>query len=241
MSWWDQDFVAFDLETTGTDLEEARIVTACIATVHADGTDEGPFEITVNPGVEIPKEASDVHGITTEMAAEIGADPRYALLALNAALGQALTMKTPLVAFNARFDFTILDRESRRHGVQTLHELTSGLIEPVLDPFVLDKAVDKYRKGKRNLSTMSEHYGVELTNAHNATADAVAAAQIARAIIRRYRGLQMPHASQLHKAQTTWARQQAVSLERYFREKDNDNTIVLDKEWPFVPAEEVLV
>ncbi|MFD4858470.1 exonuclease domain-containing protein [Streptomyces atratus] len=240
MNWWDGEFVAFDLETTGTDLEEARIVTVCVSTVHSDGSIANTLELTVNPGIEIPVEASNVHGITTEIAATVGLAPEDALRGVTNILGDALDMQTPLVAFNARFDFTILDRECRRHHMPPLQEMTAGVIAPVLDPFVLDKAVDKYRKGKRTLAAMCDLYGVELVNAHNATADAIAAAQVARAIIRRYRGLQMP-ASALHQAQELWARQQATSLERYFRQQGGNPTLVLDKDWPMVPAGEVLL
>lgn len=235
--WWEGDFFAWDLETTGVDLDEARIVTACATLVKADGTVSDTVEFLVNPGVEIPKEASDVHGITTEMAVEMGGDPKDAITDLALFITDALTVKTPVVAFNARFDFSILDRECRRHGIPTLDQRTAGLVWPVLDPYVLDKAADKYRRGKRTLSAMSELYGVELTDAHNATADAIAGAQVARAVIRTYRGLQMPTAGHLHHAQEIWAKQQAMSLERHLREKNSDPTIVLDKEWPVVPAQ----
>lgn len=240
MKWWDGDFLAFDLETTGTDLDESRIVTACLATVQADGSVVDAVEFLVNPGVEIPEEASNVHGVTTEMAAELGSDPEEAITSLALFIADALTMKTPVVAFNARFDFTILDRECRRYGIATLSQRTAGLVHPVLDPFVMDKAVDKYRKGKRTLGVMSELYGVELSNAHNATADAVAGAEVARAIVRRYRGLQMPTAGHLHHAQEIWAKQQAASLELYFRKKNGDPTITLDRDWPVVPAVEAV-
>jgi DNA polymerase-3 subunit epsilon len=49
----------------------------------------------------------------------------------------------------------------------------------IIDPFVIDRAVDPYRKGKRTLSAMCEHYGVRLGNAHEAEADALAAARLA--------------------------------------------------------------
>ncbi|MFH9606817.1 exonuclease domain-containing protein [Streptomyces sp. NPDC017448] len=240
MNWWEGNFLAFDLETTGTDLEEARIVTASTALVHADNTVGDVIELLINPGVDIPQEASAVHGVTTEMAREAGLSPEFALTGIVHTLATALSTNLPVVAFNARFDLTVLDRDCRRHGVTTLSELTYGLVTPILDPFVLDKAVDKYRKGKRTLGVMSELYGVELLNAHNAVADAVAAAQITRAILRQYEGLRLP-LDQLQRAQELWARQQAVSLERYFRQKNGDASITLDKEWPLVPFQEALV
>ena len=51
---------------------------------------------------------------------------------------------------------------------------------PVFDPLLIDRAMDRYRKGgKRNLGALSEHYDVQLENAHEATSDAMAAARIA--------------------------------------------------------------
>src|ERR1043165_3222838 len=61
--WATGDLVGFDLETTGTDPFEDRIVTAAIV---------GPGRMRrtwlVNPGVPIPPGASAVHGVTDERA-----------------------------------------------------------------------------------------------------------------------------------------------------------------------------
>ena len=54
--------VFFDLETTGVDVAKDRIVEISIMKIFPDGKKEIKTR-RVNPGISIPKEASDVHGI----------------------------------------------------------------------------------------------------------------------------------------------------------------------------------
>jgi DNA polymerase-3 subunit epsilon len=237
--WWEGELVVFDTETTGKEYETARIVTSCIAWLNGDGSVKDAWEVLLNPGVEIEPEATAVHGITNEMAAD-GTDPKYALPGIANTLYLALTQGIPVVAFNARFDFTVLDRDCRRHEVPTLDTLTAGLIRPVLDPYVLDKSVDQYRKGSRKLGDMCAFYGVELKDWHSARADAVAAGRLTQAIVKKYRGLQIP-LERLHRAQEIYAAQQARSLERYLQRKENNPDIRCEPEWPLVPHEEAFV
>lgn len=225
--WWERPLVGFDLETTGPDPETARIVTACVV-VDEPGQEPVVMNWLVDPGVEIPEGAAAVHGVTTEHAREQGQPAR-------AAIGRILEVLRaqagPLVAFNAPYDFTVLDREARRYGLASLDP------SPVIDPFVLDKRVDPYRRGKRTLTACSAHYGVQLDNAHSADADAFAAVQIARAI-----GWRLPHppadARVLHAAQVTWRRQQSASLQDYLRRQDP--TVVVNGSWPVHPLVEAL-
>lgn len=59
--------VWFDLETTGTEVSTDRIVSIAMLKVNPDGSKETPLHFRVNPTIPIPKEASDVHGITDDM------------------------------------------------------------------------------------------------------------------------------------------------------------------------------
>ena len=63
---------AFDLETTGRNSRAARIVTASVTVVDHQGDVITEHEWLADPGVEIPTEASDVHGVTTEQARREG-------------------------------------------------------------------------------------------------------------------------------------------------------------------------
>ena len=58
--------VFFDLETTGLDVSKERIVQLAVVKINISGEREEK-KVLVNPTIPIPKEASDVHGITDEM------------------------------------------------------------------------------------------------------------------------------------------------------------------------------
>lgn len=58
--------IFFDLETTGVSVDNDRIVQIACIKIEADGT-KIEKQLLINPTIPIPKEASDVHGITDEM------------------------------------------------------------------------------------------------------------------------------------------------------------------------------
>jgi DNA polymerase-3 subunit epsilon len=86
-----------------------------------------------------------------------------------------------------------------------------------VDPLVIDKAVDRYRRGKRTLTAACEHYGVELTTAHDAGADAVAAGRVAQAIARAFPEVAAVAVAELHARQVDWCREQAESYQQWRR------------------------
>lgn len=189
----------------------------------------------VDPGVVIPDEAARVHGITTEMARADGMEAALAVDQITDRLALMQADDVPIVAFNARFDLTLLDREARRHGVMPLVERLGGpdgLL--VVDPFVLDKEVNKYRSGKRTLEVLCDAYGIPIEDAHAADADAIAAARLAWKIVSQHPELAEAPLPDLHDRQVAWAHEQADSLEKYFR--DNGRNEVIDREWPVVPV-----
>lgn len=225
----------FDLETTGIDVETARIVTAFIGDVVADGdggvTVDGDMDLLVNPGVEIPERATAVHGITTEHAAAHGIDPATAAPLLAASIAEAASQGIPMVVFNAPYDFTLLDRELRRHGKPPLN--MDGVI--VIDPLVLDKTFDKYRKGKRTLEVTARYYGVPLDDAHTARADAVATGRLALVLARHPLFAGRP-LDAMTKLQADWYASQAWGFQLYKRRTEPD--FVAPTEWPIRPFQE---
>ena len=54
-----------------------------------------------------------------------------------------------------------MESELKRHGLATLTERLGGEPTPVLDPLVLDRELERWRKGKRKLENLIEVYGVE--------------------------------------------------------------------------------
>jgi len=172
----------FDVESTGVSAVNDRIVTASIVWVEP-GKQSTVETWLINPGVEIPAEAQAVHGVTTERAVAEGVEPPGALDQICESLAWAVINGTPIIVMNAAYDLTMLDREARRHQVQPLAERVDS-IAPVVDPSVLDKHVDPFRKGTRRLSDpqeggLVEWYGVKMDGAHDSTFDALAAARVA--------------------------------------------------------------
>lgn len=203
-------FVVFDLETTGIDETEDRIVTAFIGTMCADGSIGTGRSWLVDPGVEIPEPATAVHGVTTDHAREHGADAAVSVAQIVRALQGFANEGIPVVAYNAAYDLSLLAAEARRHDAAPLR----GVL--VIDPLVLDKALDPYRRGSRRLTDTAAHYGATLgSDAHDARADAVAAGDVALALFRAFPTLSATPLSTLQQRQKRWARLQADSLTEY--------------------------
>lgn len=106
----------------------------------------------------------------------------------------------------------MLAAESARYGVPP----QLSRFPPVLDPYVMNKQVDRYRKGKRTLTALCEEYGVDLTNAHTSAADALATLRVLDAMAGKFPKLQMP-APALHQLQVDWAASQAADFQQYLR------------------------
>ena len=177
--WHELPRAAFDLETTSANPREARIVSANISIINGKAELMQSHNWLVNPGVSIPPETTEIHGISDADVQANGRDPQEATREISELLSQ-LFQTMPVIAFNAPYDFTVLHAEAQRHGVETINA------SPVIDPLVLDRKLDRFRRGKRTLTVMSEFYNVPLHNAHSADADVFAAVGVADEIARRY-------------------------------------------------------
>ncbi|MFE4056168.1 hypothetical protein ACFXP3_07675, partial [Streptomyces sp. NPDC059096] len=92
-------------------------------------------------------------------------------------------------------------------------------------------ALDKYRRGKRNLEAVCGEYGVVLDAAHEAGADALAAARVATAIAERHASVAALTPTELHERQIAWYAEWAVDFQRFLRKKGNTDAVV-DAVWP---------
>jgi DNA polymerase III subunit epsilon len=232
MNWYEGRLAAFDIETTGVDLQADRIVTAAVSLL-GGGQPSEHYEWLVNPGIEIPAGAVSVHGITNEHARAGGRIASEAVEEITALLAEQLHRRVPIIAFRALFDLTILDREAVRHGREPLIERVGGPEGMlVVDPYVLDKHFDRFRRGKRTLSALCEHHRVTHDGAHSANADAVAAARVAYRLGSTVPELGDADPRVLHRNQIGWAADQASSLEEYFREQGRNEPV--ERGWPIV-------
>ena len=231
MNSWGR-IVAFDLETTGVDVDTSRIVSACAAVLDADGEVVARWDWLADPGIEIPDGASQVHGITTERARAEGRPAAIVVAEIAQTLRTSFDLGMPVVVYNAPYDLSLLDRECRRHGIPVLDQM-----KPVIDPLVMDKAVDRYRKGKRTLEVTADRYGVDLLDAHDAGSDAIAAGLVAQALARAYPEELALDARDLHELQRGWYRDQAERFQAYVRTTKGDAQFVANAEWPLRTTE----
>lgn len=227
LSWHNLPRASFDLETTGRDPQSARIVTASIILVDAAGNVLEHHEWLVDPGVEIPEEAAAIHGITTAQAQREGLPGRTAVEQIIQVLNGFFGAGVPVLAFNASYDFTVLAREAERAG------LTAPVPFPVIDPYIMDKQADRYRRGKRTLTATAEHYGVSFENAHTSAADVMATLAVGSAMANAFPVLAQ-ECTALHRLQVGWAAEQAASFQSYLRRRDPE--AVIDGTWPVKSA-----
>lgn len=228
--WHQMHLLALDIESTGVDVFNDRIVTVSSVFL-APGKRPASNTWLIDPGVDIPDEAAQIHGWTTERVRSHPdvRQPGDALFELLARMAHPLRTGVPLVAFNAAFDLTMLEAECARHGVDPLSSRHKRI--RVVDPFVIDREQDKYRKGKRVLSAMCEHYKVILAGAHSSAGDALAAARLVKRLCEEFPAVGAMGLDELHDCQVAWHRNRQADFARYLRRKGEDASDV-NGEWP---------
>ncbi|WP_424214677.1 3'-5' exonuclease [Streptomyces sp. BI20] len=232
--WYEGPLAAFDTETTGVDVERDRIVSAALVVQECAGGRVRTTRWLVNPGIPVPREATEVHGLTDEHLQHNGRWPSPVVEEIARGLAEQQSAGRPVVVMNAPFDLTLLDRELRRHRASSLAHYLDERPLTVLDPRVLDKHLDRYRKGRRTLTALCEHYGVELTGAHDASADALASLELVRAVGRRFAGrLERLSPTELHTLQEVWHAAQARGLQAWFARQGTPEAV--DPHWPLRP------
>lgn len=167
--------VFFDLETTGINIATDRIVEISILKVHPNGNEESKTWL-VNPIIEIPKEASDIHGITNEKVLN---EPTFKELAPTVS---KMIDGCDLAGFNSnRFDIPLLAEEMLRAKVNF----------DMNDRESIDVQVIFHKKEERTLSAGYQFYcGKNLENAHSAKADTMATYEILKAQLDKYSDLE---------------------------------------------------
>jgi DNA polymerase-3 subunit epsilon len=213
---WFDSLGVFDLETTGIDVETSRIVSAHVGVLDSRGDLIEQWNWLADPGVEIPAGASAVHGITTERARAEGRPAAEVVREIIAVLTELFNRGLAVTIYNAPYDLSLLHFEALRYDLEPLTEPA-----PIIDPLVLDRVVDKYRKGKRTLEAAAVVYGVDLADAHDASADAVAAGRVAQAMARKHPEQLAVESALLHTQQIAWCAEQSADFESYMRRTHN--------------------
>lgn len=163
--------VFFDLETTGVNIATDRIVEISILKVFPNGNKESKTWL-VNPEIEIPQGATDVHGITNE---KVVTEPTFKELAVK--VSEMIT-GCDLAGFNSnRFDIPLLAEELMRAGIDF----------DMQNRKAIDVQVIFHKKEQRTLGAGYQFYcGKELEGAHGAEADTNATYEILLAQVEKY-------------------------------------------------------
>lgn len=247
MTWHTGPLALFDLETTGVDPHRDRIVTAAVVEVTPGGP--SPWRSStwlVDPGIDIPADATAVHGITTEQARSGGVDPAGAAHEIAEHLVALSRAGMPVIGHNVRYDLTMLHAELVRHHSPLAEDVRT--LRPVIDTMVLDRWVDPWRPkeptarrrdpakcGSRKLLDTARVWGVHIDadRAHGAEYDALLAGRVAWAIARATPGAQVS-AIELHDALIGLAREQAESLGAWLVKSGKTDDVA--REWPIESA-----
>ena len=159
------------METTGVNIATDRIVEISILKIYPNGNKESKTWL-VNPEIEIPAEATAVHGITNE---KVVTEPTFKELANKV---NEMIAGCDLAGFNSnRFDIPLLAEELLRAGIDFDMNHRKAI----------DVQVIFHKKEQRTLSAGYKFYcGKELDDAHSAEADTLATYEILKAQLDRY-------------------------------------------------------
>ncbi|HOS45244.1 MAG: 3'-5' exonuclease [Bacteroidales bacterium] len=166
--------IFFDLETTGIDIVNDRIVQIAYHKVYPNGKEESK-SFLINPGIPIPAQATAIHNITND---DVAMAPLFKHVANEIARDFE---GCDLAGYNSnRFDIPLLAEELLRAEVD---------IDLSKRKFI-DVQVVFHKKEPRNLSAAYQFYcNKELTGAHDATVDTMATYEILKAQLELYQDL----------------------------------------------------
>ena len=161
----------FDLETTGINITNDRIVEISILKVHPNGKEESKTWL-VNPEIPIPKEVTEIHGISD---ADVADKPTFKELAKEI---YNLIKDSDLGGFNSnRFDIPLLAEEMLRAEVDfDMKNRQSVDVQTIF-----------HKMEQRTLSAAYKFYcDKSLDDAHSAEADTNATYEVLKAQLSKY-------------------------------------------------------
>lgn len=165
----------FDLETTGINISKDRIVEISILKINPDGSEERKTWL-VNPEMPIPKEVTEIHGISD---ADVADQPTFKELAKAVS---NMIKDSDLGGFNSnRFDIPLLAEEMLRAEVDF----------DMKNRVAIDVQTIFHKMEQRTLSAAYRFYcGKDLDDAHSAEADTNATYEVLKAQLEKYENLE---------------------------------------------------
>ncbi|MCB0436802.1 MAG: 3'-5' exonuclease [Flavobacteriaceae bacterium] len=161
----------FDLETTGINISNDRIVEIAVLKIHPNGKEES-HRWLVNPEMPIPPEVTALHGISD---ADVAQAPTFKQLAKEI---HNLIKDSDLAGYNSnKFDIPLLAEEMLRADVD--FDMKNRVAIDVQNIF--------HKMEQRTLAAAYQFYCEKnLDNAHTAEADTLATYEVLKAQIERY-------------------------------------------------------
>ncbi|SCY79546.1 MULTISPECIES: PolC-type DNA polymerase III [unclassified Pseudomonas] len=197
-----QRWVVLDLETTGLNLNKDQVLSIGAVVIEDGAIDfSQQFERTLQCNQQKLGPSVLIHGLAPSAIAA-GSDPAEALLAFMAFVGDS-----PLLAFHAPFDSHMLGRALKDHlGYRLQHPfLDVADLAPMLCP--------QANLRKSGLDEWIDWFKLQVFDRHNASADALATAELALILFSRARQQQIHSPLELQQRLGQWRRrQQAPSL-----------------------------
>lgn len=166
--------IFFDLETTGLNTTQDRIVELSYVKVWPNGNEESKT-LRINPGMHIPAEATRIHGISDD---DVKDCPHFADVAADVARTFA---DSDIAGFNSsHFDVPMLSEELLRAGIEANFEHCR----------FIDVQNIYHKLEQRTLSAAYRFYcGKELNDAHSAAGDTRATYEVLQAQLDHYPGV----------------------------------------------------
>ncbi len=164
-------YSVIDVETTGLSPARGdRVIEIGIARLNEDGSIEAVLDSLVNPQRVVS--ATHVHGISDEMVAEA---PMFRDILPKV---DSILDGTVISAHNATFDLSFLREEYRRSGAKL----------PLVKPACTLVMARRYLSAlpSRSLESCRRYLGISDDGAHNALADAIAAAELLKYFLEKY-------------------------------------------------------
>lgn len=163
--------IFFDLETTGTNVTQDRIVELSYIKVYPDGREEQKSR-RINPGMPIPPAATAVHHISDD---DVKDEPTFSQVAKSL---NTIFEGCDIAGFNSnKFDVPLLMEEFSRCGIK--FEISGRHFIDVQNIF--------HKMEQRTLVAAYRFYcGKELEGAHSALADTQATYEVLKEQIQKY-------------------------------------------------------
>ena len=167
--------IFFDLETTGTNVTQDRIVELSFIKIYPDGREEKKSR-RINPGIPIPAAATAVHHITDE---DVKDEPTFRKIARSL---HEIFEGCDIAGFNSnKFDVPLLMEEFGRCGIN--FDVAGRNFIDVQNIF--------HKMEQRTLVAAYRFYcGKELEGAHSALADTQATYEVLKQQLDRYTELE---------------------------------------------------